>query len=62
LQPTIDNADTAPLYLDFAIDAQNEIARDNAIFALKGDIDNRELSWPKPNIDDANRNVKAWIP
>jgi hypothetical protein len=29
------------LYLDVDIDAQNEIARDNAIFAFQGDIDNR---------------------
>jgi hypothetical protein len=40
-EPTIDNAKTAPLFLDVSIDSANNIADNRAIFAFQGDIDNR---------------------
>jgi hypothetical protein len=39
-EPTIDNPDTLPLYLDVAIDSENEIAGAHAIFAFQGEINN----------------------
>ena len=39
-EPTIDNPDTAPLFLDLAINFENEIVGSNAIFAFQGDMNN----------------------
>jgi len=40
-KPTVDSQDTPPVYLDVAVNEEDEIARDNAIFGFQGDMNNK---------------------
>jgi hypothetical protein len=40
-EPTVENGEAPPLFLDAVIDSENEIRGDSVIFAFQGDMNNR---------------------